>query len=259
MPADRLRDFCRRCRRHAWPGIQVRFRQETGFAASSSELLYLKRRRHSASQRRRPWQSLGSCLRLHLLPTEARSPRRSCSPQTTSPSRLPPLRRPCDGLHPSRVRVPHDDWRASSVWPSTLLRLMPPPQPSTDGSIVPSPAYSPTPVSRLTLVPPRLGFAGQSTHTSPPLSLALSEVKEVRSKSKPRSGLARAWPRLVPTSGLASAISCSVMTGSSIGLSGWSCVPKLRSKGWGAKGEGEGTTTSSSVTPSASASESVGS
>ena len=105
------------------------------------------------------------------------------------------------------------------------------------------------------LVPPRSCCVGQSTHPSPSLTLGLSEVREVRSKSKPRSGLARAWSRLVLA--LASATSRSGTTKPSIGPSGCSCLQEERRSGWGAERVGEGARTSSSVTPSASAFESV--
>jgi hypothetical protein len=51
------------------------------------------------------------------------------------------------------------------VYSSVLAAQLPPP-PSTDGSIVPPPAYSPTPVTVLALEPLRTCPARQSTHPS---------------------------------------------------------------------------------------------
>ncbi|KAH9019921.1 hypothetical protein EDB83DRAFT_2433807, partial [Lactarius deliciosus] len=120
------------------------------------------------------------------------------------------------------------------------LRL--PPPPSTDGSIVPLPAYSPTPVSVLAPAPPKTFPACHSIDPSPP------RFGEARLKLRPWVGLVRARPTSTPAPGLWSTPSCSGTTKPSMGLSGWPWVPAVRSSGGG----GCGGTTSSS-TPCASA------
>ncbi|KAH8983264.1 hypothetical protein EDB86DRAFT_256699 [Lactarius hatsudake] len=84
------------------------------------------------------------------IPTAAQIRRRSCS-QTTCPWCLPlPLPLP-RRLRPSRARIARR--RIHEPVSSRRLRAFPgqrlPPPPSTDGSIVPLPAYSPEPVSVL--------------------------------------------------------------------------------------------------------------
>ncbi|KAH9069468.1 hypothetical protein EDB83DRAFT_2372290 [Lactarius deliciosus] len=74
------------------------------------------------------------------------------------------------------------------------LRL--PPPPSTDGSIVPLPAYSPAPVSVLAPAPPKTFPARQSIDPSPP------RFGEARLKLRPWVGLVRARPTSTPAPGL---------------------------------------------------------
>ncbi|KAH9069476.1 hypothetical protein EDB83DRAFT_2372382, partial [Lactarius deliciosus] len=84
------------------------------------------------------------------------------------------------------------------------LRL--PPPPSTDGSIVPLPAYSPAPVSVLAPAPPKTFPARQSIDPSPP------RFGEARLKLRPWVGLVRARPTSTPAPGLWSTPSCSGIT-----------------------------------------------
>ncbi|KAH9069550.1 hypothetical protein EDB83DRAFT_2373155, partial [Lactarius deliciosus] len=108
------------------------------------------------------------------------------------------------------------------------LRL--PPSPSTDGSNVPLPAYSPAPVSGLAPAPPETFPARQSIDPSPP------RYGEARSKLRPWVGLVRARPTFTPAPGLWSTPSCSGITKPSMGPSGWSWVPAVRSSGGGGCG-----------------------
>ncbi|KAH9069573.1 hypothetical protein EDB83DRAFT_2373405, partial [Lactarius deliciosus] len=73
------------------------------------------------------------------------------------------------------------------------LRL--PPPPSTDGSIVPLPAYSPAPVSVLAPAPPKTFLTRQSIDHSP------TRFGEARSKLRPCVGLVRARPTPTPAQG----------------------------------------------------------
>ncbi|KAH9069485.1 hypothetical protein EDB83DRAFT_2372481, partial [Lactarius deliciosus] len=105
------------------------------------------------------------------------------------------------------------------------LRL--PPPPSTDGSIVPLPAYSPAPVSALAPAPPKTFPARQSIDPSPP------RFGEVRSKLRPWLELVRARPTSTPGPGPWSTPSCSGITKPSMGPSGWSWVIAVRSSDGG--------------------------
>ncbi|KAH9167669.1 hypothetical protein EDB89DRAFT_1996179, partial [Lactarius sanguifluus] len=123
------------------------------------------------------------------------------------------------------------------------LRL--PPPPSTYGSIGPLPAYSPAPVSVL----------GTSTTESVPgapvdRSFAAA-IRGSKVKAQALGWTCESAPTSPPAPGLWSTPSCSGITKPSMGPSGWSWVPAVRSSGGGGCG---GTTSSSTPWTSASAS-----